>query len=42
MEPRHDGRTAAGAAARRHRSISKEKFLRGRERGREEGDSGEQ
>jgi hypothetical protein len=37
-EPRHDGRSAAGAAARRHRSIPKECFSRGRERGRREGD----
>jgi hypothetical protein len=42
VEPRHDGRTAAGATTRHHRSISKEKFLRGRERGRGQGDSGEQ
>jgi len=42
VEPRHDGRNAAGAAARHHRSISKEKFPRGRGRGRGQGDSGEQ
>lgn len=37
-EPRHNARSATGTAARHHRSTSKEKFPRGWERGKGEGD----